>query len=167
METHFTPSYRPWRQRLAFVPDGDLFEAIRSGKASVVTDEIERFTETGIQLKSGTLLEADIIVTATGFHLYVLGDIDFTIDGKPLVFCRYSHLSRHDVHWSAQHGLGVRVFPGKLDLAGRSGRGFRVPAAQSHERTGGTARSRWRCDRRTRACLCCRGSIPRTSIPAM
>jgi cation diffusion facilitator CzcD-associated flavoprotein CzcO len=86
VETHFTPKYRPWRQRLAFVPDGDLFQGIRSGKASVVTDEIERFTETGILLKSGTMLEADIVVTATGFHLCVLGDIDFTIDGKPLVF---------------------------------------------------------------------------------
>jgi cation diffusion facilitator CzcD-associated flavoprotein CzcO len=84
--THFTPSYRPWRQRIAFVPDGDLFQGIRSGKASVVTDEIERFTETGIQLKSGTLLEADIIITATGFHLSVLGDIEFSIDGRPLVF---------------------------------------------------------------------------------
>src|SRR4029078_5251528 len=73
MSTHFTPSYRPWRQRIAFVPDGDLFKGIRSGKASVVTDEIERFTATGIQLKSGTLLEADIIITATGFHLSVLG----------------------------------------------------------------------------------------------
>ena len=122
VETHFTPSYRPWRQRLAFVPDGDLFQAIRAGKASVVTDEIERFTETGIQLKSGTLLEADIIVTATGFHLSVLGDIDFTIDGKPLVFCRHRHLSRHDVHRRAQHGLGVRVFPRQLDVAGRPGR---------------------------------------------
>ena len=84
--THFTPRYRPWRQRIAFIPDGDLFEGIRAGKASVVTDEIERFTETGILLKSGTLLEADIVVTATGFHLSVLGDIDFSIDGKPLVF---------------------------------------------------------------------------------
>jgi cation diffusion facilitator CzcD-associated flavoprotein CzcO len=86
VETHFTPNYRPWRQRLAFVPDGDLFEGIRSGKASVVTDEIERFTEAGILLKSGTTLEADIIVTATGFHLCVLGDIAFTIDDKPLAF---------------------------------------------------------------------------------
>ena len=83
--THFTPSYRPWRQRIAFVPDGDLFKGIRSGKASVVTDEIERFTETGILLKSGKLLDADIIITATGFHLSVLGDIDFTIDGQPLI----------------------------------------------------------------------------------
>ena len=78
--------YRPWRQRIAFIPDGDLFEGDRAGKASVVTDEIERFTETGILLKSGKQLEADIIITATGFNLNVLGDIDFTIDGKPLVF---------------------------------------------------------------------------------
>ena len=82
--THFTPSYRPWRQRIAFVPDGDLFKGIRAGKASVVTDEIERFTETGILLKSGKSLEADIVVTATGFHLSVSGDIAFTVDGKPV-----------------------------------------------------------------------------------
>ncbi len=84
--THFTPRYRPWRQRIAFIPDGDLFQGIRSGKASIVTDEIERFVESGIQLKSGRLLEADIIITATGFNLNVLGDIDFAIDGEPLVF---------------------------------------------------------------------------------
>jgi cation diffusion facilitator CzcD-associated flavoprotein CzcO len=86
LETHFTPRYRPWRQRIAFIPDGDFLEEVRAGKASVVTDEIEMFTETGIQLKSGKILEADIIVTATGFNLNVLGDIDFTIDGKALVF---------------------------------------------------------------------------------
>lgn len=86
VETHFTPSYRPWRQRIAFVPDADLFQAIKSGEASVVTDEIDRFTETGILLKSGKTLEADIIVTATGFNLNVLGDIAFEIDGKPLDF---------------------------------------------------------------------------------
>jgi cation diffusion facilitator CzcD-associated flavoprotein CzcO len=86
MDAHFTPSYRPWRQRIAFVPDGDLFKGIRSGKASVVTDEIERFTKKGILLKSGRELEADVIVTATGFHLNVLGDIAFAVDGKPLDF---------------------------------------------------------------------------------
>jgi cation diffusion facilitator CzcD-associated flavoprotein CzcO len=86
IDTHFTPSYRPWRQRIAFIPDGDLFEGIRSGKASVVTDEIERFTETGLLLKSGNRLDADIIITATGFNLSMLGDIAFTIDGEPLVF---------------------------------------------------------------------------------
>jgi len=84
--THFTPKYRPWRQRIAFIPDGDLFLGIKSGKASVVTDEIERFTETGILLKSGKALDADIIITATGFHLSANGDIDFSIDGKPLDF---------------------------------------------------------------------------------
>ena len=84
--THFTPRYRPWRQRIAFIPDGDLFQGVRSGKASIVTDHIERFVETGILLRSGKLLEADIIITATGFNLNVLGDIDFAIDGKPLVF---------------------------------------------------------------------------------
>ena len=86
IDTHFTPSYRPWRQRIAFIPDGDLFKGICSGKASVVTDEIERFTEKGILLKSGKMLEADIIVTATGFNLNVLGDIAFEVDGKPLDF---------------------------------------------------------------------------------
>jgi cation diffusion facilitator CzcD-associated flavoprotein CzcO len=86
IDTHFTPRYRPWRQRIAFIPDGDLFQGIRSGKASVVTDEIESFTQKGILLKSGQVLEADIIVTATGFNLNVLGDIAFTIDGKPLSF---------------------------------------------------------------------------------
>ncbi len=63
VDTHFTPSYRPWRQRLAIVPDGDLFKSIKAGKASVVTDQIETFTETGIQLKSGALLEADELDT--------------------------------------------------------------------------------------------------------
>jgi cation diffusion facilitator CzcD-associated flavoprotein CzcO len=84
--THFTPRYRPWRQRIAFIPDADLFQAVRSGKASVVTDEIDRFTPAGILLKSGKVLEADIIITATGFNLSVLGDIEFSIDGKPLDF---------------------------------------------------------------------------------
>jgi cation diffusion facilitator CzcD-associated flavoprotein CzcO len=84
--THFTPKYRPWRQRIAFIPDGDLFQGIKSGKASVVTDEIERFTENGILLKSGTELEADIIITATGFNLSANGDIAFAIDGRKLDF---------------------------------------------------------------------------------
>jgi cation diffusion facilitator CzcD-associated flavoprotein CzcO len=84
--THFTPKYRPWRQRIAFIPDGDLFQGIKSGKASVVTDEIDRFTEKGILLKSGKELEADIIVTATGFNLCANGDIAFEVDGKPLDF---------------------------------------------------------------------------------
>ena len=84
VETHFTPRYRPWQQRLAFVPDGDLFKGISSGKASMVTDEVDTFNETGILTKGGEQLDADVIVTATGFNLSVLGDIAFTIDGRPL-----------------------------------------------------------------------------------
>lgn len=88
IEKHFTPKYRPWQQRIAFVPDGDVFRGIASGKASVVTEEIERFTKKGILLQSGEELEADIIVTATGFDLSVLGDIAFRIDGRPLDFAK-------------------------------------------------------------------------------
>jgi cation diffusion facilitator CzcD-associated flavoprotein CzcO len=83
---HFTPTYRPWRQRIAVLPDGDMMEAIRAGKVGMVTDEIDRFVPEGLLLKSGEILEADIIATATGFNLNVLGDIDFVIDGKPLAF---------------------------------------------------------------------------------
>jgi len=86
VDKHFNPRYRPWSQRIAFVPDGDVFAGIRAGKASVVTDEIERFVEKGVLLKSGQVLEADIIVTATGFNLCALGDIAFEIDGKALNF---------------------------------------------------------------------------------
>ncbi|HXQ12599.1 MAG TPA: NAD(P)/FAD-dependent oxidoreductase [Caulobacteraceae bacterium] len=86
VEKHFTPSYRPWRQRIAFVPEGDIFQGIKAGKASMVTDEIDRFVENGILLKSGETLAADIIITATGFNLNALGDIDFIVDGKPLAF---------------------------------------------------------------------------------
>jgi cation diffusion facilitator CzcD-associated flavoprotein CzcO len=84
--THFTPRYRPWQQRIAFVPDGDIFQGIAAGKADMVTDEVERFTEKGVLTKSGKLLEADIVITATGFNISVLGDIDFNVDGKPVDF---------------------------------------------------------------------------------
>ncbi len=84
VDRDFTPHYRPWQQRLAFIPDADLFEAIKVGHASVVTDEIERFTPEGVTLKSGATLRADIVVTATGFHLSAFGDIPFTLDGAPL-----------------------------------------------------------------------------------
>lgn len=86
VERHFAPSYRPWQQRLAYIPNGDLFQAIADKKASVVTDSIECFTAEGIQLKSGEVLPADIIVTATGFHLSSPGEIPFTVDGKLVDF---------------------------------------------------------------------------------
>lgn len=82
VDTHFKPSYNPWDQRLCVVPDSDLFKAMRAGRASVVTDHIETFTEQGIKLKSGAELVADLIVTATGLRLEALGGIQLTIDGQ-------------------------------------------------------------------------------------
>ncbi|HYF24865.1 MAG TPA: NAD(P)/FAD-dependent oxidoreductase [Baekduia sp.] len=80
--THFTPRYRPWDQRLCVVPDGDLFEAISSGKASVVTDHIDRITRDGIRLRSGAQLDADVIVAATGLELRAFGGIELAVDGE-------------------------------------------------------------------------------------
>jgi cation diffusion facilitator CzcD-associated flavoprotein CzcO len=85
---HFTPAYNPWDQRLCLVPNGDFFRAMREGKASVVTDHIASFTETGIQLASGEHLEADIIVTATGLELVTLGEMDFYVDGNQVDFAK-------------------------------------------------------------------------------
>jgi len=84
VDTHFNPRYYPWDQRLCLVPDGDMFKAIREGRAEVVTDHIDCFTERGLRLKSGQELEADIIVTATGLELQFLSDVKFTIDGEIL-----------------------------------------------------------------------------------
>ena len=86
--THFSPSYNPWDQRLCLAPDGDFFAAIRSGAASVVTDQIARFTETGIRLRSGQELVADIIVTATGLRLKLLGGVQVVVDGAPVDLSR-------------------------------------------------------------------------------
>ena len=83
-EPHFTPRYRPWQQRLAFIPDGDMFTRIREGKVSAVTDTIDHFTPHGIHLSSGEDIEADIVVAATGFNLLVMGGIAFEVDGKPV-----------------------------------------------------------------------------------
>ncbi|MDM1764794.1 MULTISPECIES: NAD(P)/FAD-dependent oxidoreductase [Acinetobacter] len=81
---HFTPTYNPWDQRLCVVPDGDLFKILRTGKASVETDHIEKITENGIQLKSGQHLDADIIVSATGLEIQIMGGIKATVDHKSL-----------------------------------------------------------------------------------
>jgi cation diffusion facilitator CzcD-associated flavoprotein CzcO len=84
VDKHFKPHYKPWDQRLCLVPDGDLFNALREGRASVVTDQVETFTPQGIQLQSGELLKADVIVTATGLQLNVLGDVRLSLDGVPV-----------------------------------------------------------------------------------
>jgi monooxygenase len=82
IDTHFKPRYNPWDQRMCLVPDGDLFEAISAGRASVVTDQVETFTETGLRLASGAELEADLIVTATGLNLLPLGGMEISVDGR-------------------------------------------------------------------------------------
>ncbi len=100
VERHFTPRYDPWDQRLCLIPNGDLYDAIRSGRASVVTDHIENFTETGIHLTSGEHLDADIIVTATGLQLVTVGEVDFVVDGDPVDFSRawtYKGIAYSDV----------------------------------------------------------------------
>ena len=84
VDTHFTPRYNPWDQRLCLVPDADLFEAIKAGRADVVTDTVETFTATGIRLASGKELPADIVVTATGLDMQLAGGVQFSVDGAPV-----------------------------------------------------------------------------------
>jgi monooxygenase len=82
IDTHFSPRYNPWDQRLCLVPDGDLFKVLSKGTASIVTDQIETFTETGVRLASGAELDADIIITATGLQMLVLGGLSVSVDGE-------------------------------------------------------------------------------------
>jgi monooxygenase len=86
VDVHFNPRYNPWEQRLCLVPDNDLFETISAGSASIVTDEIDTFTDTGIRLRSGDELEADLIVTATGLNVLLFGGVDVVVDGEPVDF---------------------------------------------------------------------------------
>lgn len=88
VDAHFNPRYKPWSQRIAFDPDGGLFKCLGNGSAQVVTDEIDSFTTNGLRLKSGQFLDADIVVSATGFHMSVMGDIPFSLDGVPLDFAQ-------------------------------------------------------------------------------
>ena len=88
VDKHFIPDYNPWDQRLCLVPDDDFFAAIRSKKASVVTDHIERFTDAGILLKSGAIIDADIVISATGLKLILLGGVKFSIDHNPIDFSK-------------------------------------------------------------------------------
>lgn len=105
VEKHFSPHYNPWDQRLCLVPESDLFKSIRSGKSEVVTDHVERFVPEGIMLRSGTVLDADIIVTATGLNLQFLGGMTMTVDGKDVdssqLFC-YRGMMYSDIPNMAQ-----------------------------------------------------------------
>ena len=108
IDTHFKPRYNPWDQRLCLVPDGDLFKSLGSGKASIVTDQIETFTETGIRLASGEELDADIIVTATGLQMLLLGGLSVVVDGT-------------DVKLSETVGYKGMMFSGVPNLAAAAG----------------------------------------------
>ena len=138
----------------------------QSGKASVVTDEIDRFTENGHP--------AEVRQGARGRHHRHRDRLQPERAGRHRVrdrrqaarLRRHRHLSRHDVHRRAQHGVGVRLLPRELDAARRSGRRLRVPPAEAHEEEAARRRWRRRCGPRTRTCRCCRGSTRRTSIPA-
>jgi len=118
--THFTPSYNPWDQRLCLVPDSDLFDTIKSGRASVVTDQIETFTENGLKLKSGQQLDADIIVTATGLKLLFLAGLEFTVDGVRVDFPKrftYKGMMYNDVpNLAASFGYTNASWTLKCDL---------------------------------------------------
>ena len=118
--THFTPSYNPWDQRLCLVPDSDLFDTIKSGRASVVTDQIATFTENGLKLKSGQQLDADIIVTATGLKLLFLAGLEFTVDGERVDFPKrftYKGMMYNDVpNLAASFGYTNASWTLKCDL---------------------------------------------------
>ncbi len=133
---HLTPRYMPWDQRVCLVPNGDLFKAIRAGRASIVTDEIERFTPTGLQLKSGQQLDADVIVTATGLKVKMLGGARVTVDGRRPRgrFAGDGVVQGDDVQRRAEPRIVVRLHECVVDAEGRADRALRVPAAQPHAR---------------------------------
>jgi cation diffusion facilitator CzcD-associated flavoprotein CzcO len=108
VDTHFAPRYNPWDQRLCLVPDGDLFEVLRDGRASIVTDQIATFTETGIDLVSGEHLDADVIITATGLQMLVLGGISVSVDGE-------------DVKWPETVGYKGMMLSGVPNMASAIG----------------------------------------------
>jgi cation diffusion facilitator CzcD-associated flavoprotein CzcO len=108
IDTHFSPRYNPWDQRLCLVPDGDLFKALSKGSASIVTDQIESFTETGVALASGRHLDADIIITATGLQMLVLGGLSVSVDGE-------------EVKWSETVGYKGMMFSGVPNIAAAMG----------------------------------------------
>ncbi|HWE67549.1 MAG TPA: NAD(P)/FAD-dependent oxidoreductase [Acidimicrobiales bacterium] len=150
--THFTPTYNPWDQRLCAVPDGDLFKAIRAGSASVVTDTIDTFTATGLRLTSGSELDADIVVTATGLELLFLGGIALSVDGEDVELptkLTYKGMMIQDVpnlaiaigytnaSWTLKCDLTCDYVCRLLNLMHRSGQ--RQCTARNHDATVSTA----------------------------
>ena len=134
VDTHFKPRYDPWDQRICLVPDGDLFHALRKGKASIVTDRIETFTERGLRLESGAELEADVIVTATGLNVLMLGGMQIAVDGREVELpetVSYKGMMFGGVPNMA-YALGYTnaSWTLKCDLVAR----IRVPVAEPHGR---------------------------------
>jgi monooxygenase len=140
--THFTPRYNPWDQRLCLVPDGDLFDSIKDGTASVCTGEIETFTERGIRLQDGRQLDADIIVTATGLNVVVLGNMQIRVDGQTIDIsktigyrgCMYSGIPNlastfgyTNASWTLKCELTCNYVARLLIYMDRSGRDYCVP----------------------------------------
>lgn len=146
VETHFNPAYNPWDQRVCLVPDADLFAGIRAGRIEVVTDHVERFTPTGIALRSGRVLEADIIVAATGLKLQLLSDIAFSVDGvrqqlnehmtyKGMMFGNVPNLSYSfgytNASWTLKADLTSLYLTRLLNHLARSGRQIASPRQQT------------------------------------
>ncbi len=134
VDTHFTPHYDPWDQRMCFVPDADLFKAVRRGDAEVVTSTIERFDADGIVLAGGRHLHADVIVTATGLTLSPFGGIEIVVDGEkldPTSAMTYRALMLSGVPELRVHR---RLHQRLVDAEGRPGRGVHLPAARPHGR---------------------------------
>lgn len=149
VEPHFDPAYNPWDQRVCLAPNGDLFAALKSGRASVVTDRIATFTETGIELESGDHLDADVIVTATGLTLVAAGEIEFTVDGDPapmrdrmvykgLLFTGMPNLAwclgYTNASWTLRADLVSRYVCRLLNHLDERGADFAVPVAGPRER---------------------------------
>jgi cation diffusion facilitator CzcD-associated flavoprotein CzcO len=152
--THFTPTYAPWDQRLCLVPNGDLFEAINDGSASVVTDHVDTFDETGIALQSGEHLDADIIVTATGLNMVTLGEVDFVVDGEPVDFSEtiaYKGFAYSDVpnlastfgyvnaSWTLRADLIARYVCRLLNHMAETGADICTPRLRASDATMGTS----------------------------
>ena len=130
--THFNPAYNPWDQRLCLVPDGDLFKAISDGRASVVTDRIVRFTERGLLLESGTELEADIVVTATGLQLLPLGGIELTVDDRPVSLPETMAYKGMMLSGVPNFAFTIGYTNASWTLEGGSGERVHLPAAGVH-----------------------------------
>ncbi len=134
LDTHFSPRYEPWDQRLCLVPDGDLFQALSAGAVTIETGEIDTFTEKGIVLSSGKQLEADVIVTATGLNMMMLGGIELAVDGRKIELGKHRRVQGDDARRRSQPRADSRLHERVVDAEGRPRRRIRMPRAQPHGR---------------------------------